>query len=84
MDLKNEIKGFFKNNFMVEIDNNFSDKNSFLDRGIIDSTGVLELIMFLEQSYDVKIADEEIIPENLDSFNNLEKFMTRKLQGLSV
>ena len=69
---------------MVEIDNNFSDKNSFLDRGIIDSTGVLELIMFLEQSYDVKIADEEIIPENLDSFNNLEKFMTRKLQGLSV
>ena len=84
MDLKNEIKGFFKNNFMVEIDNNFSDKDSFLDRGIIDSTGVLELIMFLEQSYDVKIADEEIIPENLDSFNNLEKFMTRKLQGLSV
>lgn len=79
MDVKQELKDFFKNNFMMEVDGDFSDDDSFLDKGIIDSTGVLELIMFLESNYHIKIADEEIVPENLDSFNKLNDFISKKI-----
>lgn len=81
MDIKQELKDFFKNNFMMEVDGDFSDDDSFLDKGIIDSTGVLELIMFLESNYHIKIADEEIVPENLDSFNRLQRFLSKKINA---
>jgi acyl carrier protein len=78
MDFKPQIKKFFEDNFMVEFKPEFSDNDSFLENGIIDSTGVLELVMFLEQNFDIKVADEEIIPENLDSFNNLITYLKSK------
>jgi acyl carrier protein len=78
MDVKEQLKEFFKNNFMVEIDGDFDDNESFLENGIIDSTGVLELVMFLEENYNIKVADEELLPENLDSFNNIEKYLKSK------
>lgn len=81
MNIKKELKDFFANNFMMNINGNFTDDDSFLDKGIIDSTGVLELIMFLESNYHIKIADEEIIPENLDSFNRLEEFLSKKINA---
>jgi acyl carrier protein len=78
MEIKGQLKDFFKNNFMVEIDGNFSDDDSFLENGIIDSTGVLELVMFLEENFNIKVADEELLPENLDSFNNINKYLKSK------
>lgn len=54
------------------------DDTSFLDTGIIDSTGMLELVMFLEQTYDIKIEPEEMLPENLDSVNKVAQFLSRK------
>ena len=51
---------------------------SFLNEGIIDSTGILELIMFLEETFDVKIEDQELMPENLDSLNNIQRFIVAK------
>ena len=83
MNLKEDIINFFEDNFMVEFEEDFSDDESFLENGIIDSTGVLELVLFLEQNFRIKVADEEIIPENLDSFNNIRKYINSKV-GKSV
>ncbi|MFO7652715.1 MAG: acyl carrier protein [Candidatus Krumholzibacteriia bacterium] len=58
-----------------------SDHQSLLDSGIIDSLGVMELAAFLEQEHGLQIADEEYVPENLDSVDNLVAFIKRKLQA---
>jgi len=57
----------------------FEDKDSFMETGIIDSTGVLELLEFIEDKFDIRVEDEEIIPDNLDSLANLVSFIERKL-----
>ena len=54
------------------------DHESFLDTGTIDSTGVLEVVMFLEQTYKFKVLDRELVPENLDSIDRLVDFVQRK------
>jgi len=55
-----------------------SDSTSFLDEGILDSMGILEIIMFLEDQFQIKVDDDEMVPENLDSIENLLAFMSRK------
>lgn len=70
---------FIKENFIrgrsqAEI----SPDESLIDSGIIDSTGILELVMFLEEKFSITIEDEELIPENLDSVNNLKIFLESK------
>jgi acyl carrier protein len=72
-----KIRDFIVENFLFGEDNELKNDTSFLEEGIIDSTGVLELIEFLEEEFNIEIADEEMIPENLDSLNNLEKFMAK-------
>jgi acyl carrier protein len=52
---------------------------SFLESGIIDSTGVLELVAFLEEKFQVKVEDEDLIPANLDSVNAITRFVEKKL-----
>jgi acyl carrier protein len=59
-------------------DSALANDDSFLDKGIIDSTGILELVMFLEEEFGLAVADEELLPENLDSINNLVKFVAQK------
>ena len=56
---------------------NFADEDSLLENSIIDSTGVLELIMHLETTYGFAVEDEELLPENLDSIENLAQFIAR-------
>lgn len=76
---KAKIKAFIVENFLFGADNGLRDQTSFLDEGIIDSTGILELVDFLEQEFDITIEDEELMPENLDSIINVDNFITRKL-----
>lgn len=78
METKQTVEVFFKDNFMVDFPNDFTDEDSFLENGIIDSTGVLELIMFLEETYNISIEDNEVTPENLDSFQALNNFIKLK------
>ena len=59
-------------------DSALANDDSFLDKGIIDSTGILELVMYLEEEFGLAVADEELLPDNLDSINNLVKFVERK------
>ena len=80
MDIKAKIVQFFDENFMVDLKDGFSDDDSFLESGIIDSTGVLELVTFLEENFGIKVEDDEIIPENLDSVNNLIRYIQQKKQ----
>ena len=78
MEYKEAIKEFFEDNFMVEFPPDFTDEDSFLENGIIDSTGVLELIMFLEERYEIKVEDDEVTPENLDSFLAIKNYLKLK------
>jgi acyl carrier protein len=57
----------------------FGDGDSFIEHHVIDSTGFLELITFLEEAYGIAVGDEEMVPENLDSLNAIEAYVARKL-----
>lgn len=78
--IEQTIKNFITENFLVDGDTNQLDNNqSFLESGIIDSTGMMELVSFVEGQYTIKIEDEELIPDNLDSVNNVVRFINKKL-----
>ncbi len=78
--IKEKIVGFIKENFLLyqDDDDPLDEDSSFLEEGIIDSTGVLEIISFLEETFLIKVDDEELIPENLDSVSRLTRFVERK------
>jgi len=78
------LREFVRENFLFGQSVPFSDDDSFLGLGIIDSTGVLELVAFLESQYQIRIGDEELLPENLDSIHNLVRFLETKREGLAV
>lgn len=83
-DLKHELRQFVVNNFLFGQANGLTDEASFLEHGILDSTGVLELVAHLEKTYAIKLQDEEIVPENLDSINSLAGFVERKRASATV
>ena len=76
---KTKIREFIIENFLFGNDDGLKDDTSFLEEGIIDSTGVLELVTFLEETFSIQVEDEELIPENLDSIDNVSSFLDRKL-----
>jgi acyl carrier protein len=84
MNYVKEIRDFITNNLLFGDSSSLQDDTSFLDNGIVDSTGMLELIMFLEGAYGIKIEPEETIPENLDSVNRAAHFITRKLAPVTT
>ncbi len=85
MKVKREVlRQFITDKFLFGQANGLSDADSFLELGIIDSSGILELIRFLEQTYRIRIEDEELIEANLDSIDNLYQFVNRKLAAAEV
>lgn len=79
MNIKADVRTFIIDNFMMGINpEELGDKDSLLDKGIIDSTGVLELVGFLEETFRIQIDDEELIPENLDSVEKITAYVNRK------
>jgi acyl carrier protein len=79
MDTRKELREFVFNNFlMARSDIELQDTDSLYDKGIIDSTGVLELVDFIEEKYGIHIADEELTPENLDSIDKICGYLERK------
>ena len=82
--IRQELRRFVVTNFLLgEDDAALDDDASFIEQGIVDSTGVLELVSFLEQRYAVKLDDEDLVPDNLDSIHNLLAFLERKLHVTS-
>lgn len=76
---ENTVRAFIAENFLFRADAEVANSQSLLETGVIDSTGVLELIAFLEQTYGITVADEEIVPENLDSIDNMTRYLASKL-----
>ena len=81
MELNATIRNFIIENFLFEEDENLKEDTSFLEGGIIDSTGILELVTFLEETFEFTVEDEEMVPENLDSIANVVKFIQKKKEG---
>lgn len=75
MTPRDTLRRFIEETFFAE---GFADGDSFLRTGIIDSTGMMELILFLEERFALKVEDQELVPENLDSIDNLLRFIGRK------
>ena len=78
MEIKERVRKFITTNFYVMDPAALSDDASLLNLGIVDSTGVLEVISFLETEFGLAVDDAEIIPENLDSIGRISAFVSRK------
>ena len=78
MKLQQQIRDFVTSNFYVADPKALEDRTSLLDQGIIDSTGVLEVIMFIESTFGVTVENSEMLPENLDSIERIAAFVARK------
>lgn len=77
--IKQQILEFITTNFLFDDSIKLGHEDSLLETGVIDSTGVLELVAFIEETYGVKVEDEEIVPENLDSIINITSYVADKL-----
>jgi acyl carrier protein len=78
MSIESKIRAYVAENFLFGDAAQLDVNDSFLDKGIIDSTGILEIIMFLEENFGIKVADSEMLPENLDSIGNIVRFIEKK------
>lgn len=79
MSAEAKIRNYILENYLFTDDQAaLNSSDSFLDKGVLDSTGILEVIYFLEDEFRIKIADEEMIPDNLDSVNNIVAFINQK------
>jgi acyl carrier protein len=78
-DFATEIRSFIVETFLMGQEDSLHEDTSLLDAGIIDSTGVLELVTFIEERYGIQVEDHELIPENLDSIANVAAYVHGKL-----
>jgi len=81
MNYAKEVRDFIVRDFLYGDESALKDDTSFLDTGIVDSTGILELIMFLETACGIKVEPEEMVPENLDSINRVVRFINSKQES---
>jgi acyl carrier protein len=79
--IKLKVRNFIVANFLFGEADGLQDDTSFLEAGILDSTGVMEVVGFLEEQFSIRIDDDELTPENLDSISSIGKFVSSKLQA---
>ncbi len=79
MRTRDRVKQFIVNNYLFGDGHLLQDQDSFREKGLIDSTGILELISFLESEFSIQILDNEIIPENLDSIERVTNYVMLKV-----
>ena len=77
------VRDFITSSFLYEQKRTFRNNDSFMEEGILDSTGVVQLVAFLEETYGITISDEELIPDNLDSLSKVTSFIARKNRELT-
>ena len=78
-DIGTTVNKFISKNFLFDESKSVPENDSLLGSGVIDSTGILELIAFLEQEYNVKFEDSELVAENFDSINKIKAFISKKI-----
>ncbi len=84
MDVKHEIRSYIVENILFGDGDRVDENASFQESGILDSTGFLELIGFVEERFGVDIADDELVPEHFDSVVKMSTFVERKLAAKAV
>ena len=77
-DARAVLRQYIVENFLLGGDTDLGNSQSLLQTGVVDSTGILELVTFIEETYGISVADEEMLPENLDTLDNLAAFVLRK------
>lgn len=83
MGIKDDIGKFITENIILDAAEKLWEEDTLLEKGIIGSTWVLELVAFIEENYHMTVEDEELIPENLDSIRNITEFLHRKLKDMA-
>lgn len=83
-DRKRLVRSFIADDLLFGDDAGLEDDTPFFAEGIVDSTGFLELVLFLEETFEIRLEDDEIVPENLDSLNLIDRFLEKKLAGEPV
>jgi acyl carrier protein len=78
-DIKQAVRTYVEQNFLVGSETRLGDGDSLLQLQIVDSTGFLELVNFIESSFGVKVGDDEMVPENLETIDSIDEFVRRKL-----
>ncbi len=84
MEQIEKLKAFITNNYLFGKEDEFNCETDFLEKGIIDSTGILELVCFVEETFNFSVQDDEIVPENFSSLIKLNEYVNRKLNNNSV
>ena len=82
MTVQIKIRSFIRENFLFGSQDKVDDESSLLEAGVIDSTGAMELVTFLEKEFGIGIEDQDLVPENLDSIAAMTSFVARKLAKL--
>ena len=83
METKDQIQQFIVQNFYVPEETKIGDETSLIETGIVDSTGVLEVVAFLEKSFGIAVKDQDIVPANLDSIARMAAFVARAAERRS-
>ena len=79
MSIEVKVRGFILDNFLFTDDQSaLSNNDSLLEKGLVDSTGILEIITFIEEEFSLQVDDDEMVPENLDSVDNIIAFIAKK------
>jgi acyl carrier protein len=79
MTIDAQIKDYIAKNLLFSSNGfNYGDEASFLEEGIVDSQGVMELVLFVEENFNIQVKDTEIIPDNFDSVSKLSAYIQRK------
>ena len=81
MNTAERVRQFIETNFYIANKSLLLDETSLLEKGMVDSTGIMEVVAFLESEFGVQVDDTEILPENLDSIGRIAAFVTRKKGG---
>lgn len=83
MAIEQQVRSYILENFLfTTTSDTFANSDSLLDQGLIDSTGILELVYFVEETFGLKVADSDMVPENFDSVSNIARFIQQKQQAI--
>jgi len=81
--IQEEVREFLINNFIFDSSVQLGTEDSLMENGVVDSTGILEVIMWVEQNFGVHVEDSEVLPENFDSIGNISRYAERKIGAKS-
>ena len=78
------IRSYVVDSFLLGDDEGLDDEASLIESGIVDSTGIVEIVTFLEETFGIEVDDDDLVPDNLDSIARLTAFVGRKRSSVTA